>query len=359
MEPPADVFDAVERQIESCRRLGSPLYADLLLRVRDDLQRGGISCDLLTGASQRPHHDALPLRYLAGVHQLALAGRAPDLAQHYPSCNDAATNATSDPDAVAAAFFGTVASHRQEVLAALGRQVQTNEVGRAVVLACGLAAVSRGRAMRTFELGASAGLLSRLPWFRFETGTSVCGPKDAALSFGAEWFDGQPPLLPSRLDVTMQAACDLTPLDVSTPGGRLRAQSFVWPDQHDRLVRLRCALAVAEEHPLTVDAGDAGEWLTAQLAAPAPTNLVTVVFHSIVWQYLPPTTRDALRAALQRAGAMATRSSPLVWLRMEPATADLADLRATSWPGGEEVHLANVGYHGQQVRWRSTGGTIG
>jgi hypothetical protein len=36
---------------------------------------------------------------------------------------------------------------------------------------------------------------------------------------------------------------------------------------------------------------------------------------------------------------------------MEPFSAEHADLRVTTWPGGEETRLAEVGYHGGAIRW--------
>ncbi len=47
-----------------------------------------------------------------------------------------------------------------------------------------------------------------------------------------------------------QAAADLSPLDIDTPAGRIAIQSFVWPDQTERMQRLRVALEVAAEHRL-------------------------------------------------------------------------------------------------------------
>ena len=35
---------------------------------------------------------------------------------------------------------------------------------------------------------------------------------------------------------------------------------------------------------------------------------------------------------------------------LEPG-GELADLRLTVWPGGEERLLAQAGYHGEPVRW--------
>jgi hypothetical protein len=70
-----------------------------------------------------------------------------------------------------------------------------------------------------------------------------------------------------------------------------------------------------------------------------------------VWQYLPTTTRDLVRSTLDAVGASSTEQRPLHWLRMEPATAAHADLRLTSWPAGADERLAEVGYHGADVRW--------
>jgi hypothetical protein len=56
--------------------------------------------------------------------------------------------------------------------------------------------------------------------------------------------------------------------------------------------------------------------------------------------------------ALFAAGEKATANAPIAWLRMEPA-GEMADLRLRLWPGGEDEVLAEVGYHGRPIRWRS------
>lgn len=349
MQPTFDVLESIERQAVACEHIGSPLYAALLLGLAADHRARGITRDLLESASERPQHDAIPLRYLATAHRLALAGSAPDLARHYPSCGGEWHGADPTHD-----FLALVHARRATFVDGLARQVQTNEVARAVPLACGLAHLQQMFALplRTFELGASAGLLSRLAWFRIETSAAACGPADARLHFGPEWFTTPPPTLPARLDLVHQEAVDLTPIDITTDDGRVAIQSFLWPDQLERIDRLRAALAIADAHPLRVDADDAGVWLQRRLRVAE--GATTVVFHSIVWQYLPPATRRQLRATLATVGATATPTAPLCWLRMEPATATHADLRATVWDGRTqpgEHHLADVGYHGHHLSW--------
>jgi hypothetical protein len=205
--------------------------------------------------------------------------------------------------------------------------------------------------MDQLEIGSSAGLLSRWEHFAYDTGSSRCGAPGSPLQFGPEWWSQGEPDLSSDPTVARHRACDIAPIDVSTELGRATMLSFIWPDQLPRIERLRAALSIAEAHPLTVDRADAGDWLTHQLRGGPADGAATVLFHSIVWQYLPSPTQDAVRAALSGAGAHAGRANPLCWLRMEPATATRAELRLTTWPGATEETLAQVGYHGAGIHW--------
>lgn len=345
------LIEAIERQADSCSHIGSPLYAGLLTGLAGDYLSGGLTAELLEGVSDQPVHDAVPLRYLATAHRLALGGSAPELAALYPSCGGAWHGGD-----VTDVFLSAVATHRGDFVRGLQRNVQTNEVGRAAVLAAGFSVIAdrTGLPLRTFELGGSAGLLSHWDRFGYATGESTTGDPASPLQFGPDWFERPAPHLHARIEVVERASVDVSPIDVSTDDGRLSMLSFVWPDQLERFHRLDQAIAIARANPLTVDEADAGVWLTERLARPGGDGVATVVFHSIVWQYLPAATKDAVRSALAAAGARATSSAPLQWLRMEPATKEHADLRLTSWRGGgdpvEEL-LAHVGYHGAGVRW--------
>jgi hypothetical protein len=345
------VLESIEHQAGGCERAGSALYAALLRGLADDHRAGGITAALLEGVSDQPVHDAVPLRYLATAHRLALAGDAPDLAAQYPSCGGSWSPADGGGD-LTATFLRTVADHRDEMVAGLRRNVQTNEVGRATVITAGLSWIVEQHALpvRTLEIGASAGLLSRWPHYAYDTGASSTGDPSSALRFDASWYLVAPPLRPDLRAVEC-AASDISPIDASSPSGRLTMLSFLWPDQHERRARLIAALDIAAEHPVAVERADAGAWLHERLSAGLPHGVATVVYHSIVWQYLPRPTRDGVRGALRVAGEGTTSAAPLCWLRMEPATPEHADLRVTTWPGGEEVVLAEVGYHGGAIRW--------
>lgn len=340
--------DALRLQATACAGLGSPLYAAVLGVLAGDYDRQGVTWRLLADRPERPVHDALPLRVLGAVHRIVLRGDAPALAARYPS-------AGGDGRPVdATALLGTVEQFEAEIATQLSTPVQTNEVGRSAALAVGFADLARRwrLPLNLLELGASAGL--NLNWDRYwyDTGTSTLGDPASPVRFEPTsepqvWDRDAPPDLRGGVAVAGREGCDAAPLDATDPADRARLLSFVWPDQRSRFERLRNALAIAADHPPDVTRADAGEWLTHRLASPRPG--ATVVYHSIVWQYLSEDTRRTLRVALRAAGVAASEQQPLAWLRMEPA-GQVADLRVTTWPGGEERRLATVGYHGQHVR---------
>jgi len=339
---------AFERQVHGAAIAGSPMYASLLNGLLADYLAGGFTAEILEGLTDTPLHDATPLRYLAVAHRLALEGRAPELAALYPSCSG-----RWDGQDITDVLLSVVATHRGDFVRGVQRGVQTNEVGRAPVLVSGLALLAeRHRApLDILEIGSSAGLLSRWDHYFYDTGETCLGVADSLLRFGPAWWKGPKPALDVRIDIARKRAVDLSPIDISTKEGRTTMLSFVWPDQMERIERLRAALEVAARTSLAIDQADAGVWLGEQLRDGGARGATTVVFHSIVWQYLPRDTKDGVRAALAHAGSKATTDSPLAWLRMEPATPDHAELRLTTWPTGEQELLAQVGYHGADIRW--------
>ena len=126
------VLDAVRRQARSCAHLGSPVYAALLGEIADDVAGGGSCAALLGPVSERPVHDAVPLRLLAATHLLALRGDAPELAAHYPSCGGA-----WDGEPLLPALLAAVEAHGDVVADGLARNVQTNEIGRMAAIVAG------------------------------------------------------------------------------------------------------------------------------------------------------------------------------------------------------------------------------
>ena len=340
------MHDALLIHRDSCVAHGSPLYGHLLDCLAADYRTGGLTYDLLSSRQARSVRDAIALRLLGGMHRLVLEGLAPELAAFYPSAGGTATEGSGP------ALLRTMAQHRNRLELDLENQVQTNEVGRAALLAAGFMEISRrlGLAMRQREIGASAGLLLNWDLYRYEPTGSTFGPTNSQVRFAENWWQSPAPDFDVPVVVTDRKGSDVSPIDATTDAGRLRLLSFVWPDQLARLERLRAAIDIAADTPPVVEKSDARAWLTRELATTVP-GQVTVVHHSIVLQYIPQPGLAQLIETITSAGQRATVRAPLAWLRMEPA-GPVADLRLTLWPGGREEVLATSGYHGQDVKWR-------
>lgn len=337
------MVDVIELQQAACEGAGSVLYGRILGAMAADVRAGGPCAEILAPWTENALADAIPLRFVAALHRIVLDGRAPDLARFYPS---AGGTDTGDP---VPAFQAAVAEHRAELEAGMHLGVQTNEVGRAASLVGGFhqVAARTGLPLRLLEVGASSGLLLRWDRYRYEAGDVAWGD-DNGLVFRDPWV-GSPPPLVADTAVASRSGCDINPIDLTTDAGVLALRGFLWPDQIERRARLDAAIDIARRFPATIDQADAGEWVERQLAEPVA-GVATVVYHSIVLQYLPRTSFQRMRDALERAGTRATADAPVFWLRMEPA-GDVADVRLRSWPGDTDQILATTGYHGPPVTW--------
>jgi hypothetical protein len=328
-------------QAEACGWLGSSLYEGLLHRAVDDLEAGGPTWGALRGHEGDPQESALALRLMGAVHRLALEGRLPELAACY-------RDSDADPAAAWRAFHAALEANLEAVRRGVERPVQTNEVGRCAALLPGFLAVAAETRLplRLLEVGASAGLNLRWDRYRYVTEGFAWGPADSPLRIDYESLGERRPPTPP-LSVASRRGCDAAPVDPGSEEGRLTLLSYVWPDQTERIERMQAALELAQAVPAQVDRAGAASWVREQLAEAVPGE-ATVVYHSIVIQYLDEAEREAFAEALREAGARAEAEAPLAWLRMEPAGGH-ADVHLTIWPGGEERHLARAGYHGTPV----------
>lgn len=352
MEP---LEDRVRAQAGHCRRAGSPLTAAILSGAADDLAAGGPTAALLGPLERNPPGSVPALRLAGALHRLVLERRAPELAVHYPSVG----GTVGDVWPVARA----VIEDQSELLHELVRRpVQTNEVGRSSALLGGLLHVSRdtGLPVRLLELGASAGLNLLLDRYAHVVrgahvigGCVVLGHPGSPVRLVEPWQGAFPPY-DMTLTLVERKGCDPVPLDPASAADRLTLTSFVWADQVDRFERLRAALQVAATAPVPVERLSASSLLDRELAEPRP-GVVTVVWHSIVRQYLAPQERERVEALLCRAGDRASSQAPLAHLSLEPER--VADgsfdfrLRLTTWPGGRKRLLAACEGHGPPVRW--------
>jgi hypothetical protein len=336
--------EAWARQIKWCANNGSPFTARVLEAAWADRERGGVLSELLHEWPGDAGADAVPLRVAGALHALALTGRDVELAALYPP--------RQAPGDLARAVANAMLDHRDVLTDYLALAPQTNEIGRSAVLLPGFAAVAQitGLPLSTFEIGASAGLNQLWHHYRYALGDVHWGDAASDVLIRTDW-QGALPALPERIEVASHAASDVSPIDLQADGAALRLMSYVWPDQRERLERLRAAIALAQRLQVRVEAADALTWAQDALSTQRA-GCATVLYHSVMWQYMPEPTRNGLRGLIEATGSHATRAAPLAWLAFEPPHNDARMLLTlTLWPGGERRVLAEAHPHGQWVRW--------
>lgn len=337
-------------QATACGRLGSPMYESLLQLIADDIDAVGACGAVLAGHEHDPGPSALALRMAGSVHRLVLDGRAPELAPYYPSVGGAWDAASGWP-----AFQALVREQADEVRRWLDSPPQTNEVGRAAALMGGLLCLGEifRLPLRLLELGSSAGLNLRADHFGYTDGQGHrAGDSASPLVLQGAWRGRQLPPWPG-LSVLQRLGSDVLPVDANTEEGRLTLRSYVWPDQRQRLERLAAAFEVAAGVPVEVRKQDAVSFVRDVALAPGTT---TVLWHSVMWQYLPETDRQAVMTTVRELGGAATENMAFAHLFMEPTrrTPDSEHeflVVLELWPAGQRRILGTSQAHGIPVVW--------
>ena len=341
---------AFRAQAAIAAKWGAPTTAAVIEGLATEVAiPGGVLDAVLRDWTDTDPSSALSLRLAGAIHRLVLDGKAPALAAIFPSAGG-----TADPPRAWPLSKTAILAHTDFIRAYLARPPQTNEVARSAMLLGGFLeiAAATGLPLRLFEMGASAGL--NLCWdrYRIETSKFAWGPVESALTLKCRW-EGPLPALPAQADVIARAGCDRDPVDLRTDDDMRRLESYFWTDQTHRFERLRRARAIALREGIHLAAEDAMAWLPRQLADPHP-GATTVIYHSLFWQYLPPSVQTRLRLYIEAAGFKAKSEAPVAWLAMEmPDMNSPTELTLTLWPGGQKRVLATVHPHGEVVHWKT------
>ncbi|HZJ07227.1 MAG TPA: DUF2332 domain-containing protein [Nocardioidaceae bacterium] len=342
--------DRFREQAAACAGLGSPMYDQLLKRVAADIDEGGASTDVLAGHEDDPGSSALALRLAGSVHRLVLDGRAPELAAFYPSAGGCWDLRQGWP-----AFDAILRDQPEQLRGLLGHPPQTNEVGRAAALMGGLLRVGESHRLpvRLLEIGSSGGLNLRADQFCYQgVGGWRCGRKQSPVRLEGAWQGIR--LEPwDQLEVVERIGSDVSPVDVSTAEGRLTLASYVWPDQVTRAERLRNAYAVAAELPAQVRRQDAVSFVGGVELVEGTT---TVLWHSVMWQYLSAANKEQVTTRVAELGAGARESAPFAHLFLEPARRTPEAPREFLvvlhlWPPGLRRVLGTSLAHGLPTTW--------
>jgi len=163
------------------------------------------------------------------------------------------------------------------------------------------------------------------------------------------------PLPPAAgLAIAERHGYDIAPLDATSSDGELTLLSYVWPDQPARLERLRGAIDIARRVPAPLHLRNATD-AVADLEVSA--GSLTVLWHSIMWQYLSVTEQEIVSAEIDELGARAPCRVTVRPFDTGTTSGEHRTLRssfvvrARCWPGGDDRLLGVCSPHGPPVTW--------
>ena len=343
----ASVPDAIAWQADHAQKAGAPNTARVIraLLALEDCEAA--TARRIFGWQGLCLADAMPLRINGGLHRLALTGEAPRLA-------DAYSGLVSDQTAVDGIVREAVETFDTMLLPWLDGPPQTNEAGRSASIMAGLmwlASRTTGR-FELLEIGASAGINTMMDRYGYDLGGVLAGPQHGPMQIAPEWRGNPPP--EAAPEIVSARGCDLAPLDLTDPDAVLRLKSFVWPEATQRMARIDAAAALAVEAAPEVARQDAAIFVADALSRPQSEGITRVLFHTIVWQYLPEDQQAEIEEAMVEAGAKADADRPLAWLALETNRETFRhELHARFWPEGEDpVLLAEAHPHGAWIEWK-------
>lgn len=341
------VRESFRQQAGYCRALNSPFTARICDLLADRLThdtRAGARVLTWTGTPEATA-DALALRVTAGLHALALKNADSAWSALYPPAE------APDDAALARTLDDVLVRHDGALLPWLDLPPQTNEVGRSAGLMSGLLVLA-GRfelPFSLYELGSSGGLNLLLDRYAYTLGGTRVGP-DSTVHFAPAWTGPSPHL--ANVRVIARRGVDQAPVDIGTAFGRERLAAYVWPDQLERLRRVRAAIELARTEPPILDTMDAADWVEQTIATTPQRGVHRVLMHSVTFQYFSDEGKRRVTSHAEKVGAQATMEAPFSWLRMEQTNGPF-ELRVRTWPAGEDRLLAICHAHGAAIEWKA------
>ncbi|WP_298302187.1 DUF2332 domain-containing protein [uncultured Erythrobacter sp.] len=348
-----DFAVAVEWQAEHAEAAHAPCTARIIRALTHVIESDTACARRMASWQGLTLKDAMPLRIAGGLHHLLLSGADDRLARVY-------SGQITDQGQINRLVCKVVETHDHSLLPWFDGPPQTNEAGRSASIMAGLLWLAKrvSPCFELFELGASAGVNTMLDRYHFRLGETKVGFSSSPLQIEPEWrgSKGSPPAPSGDFLIQSVHACDVQPIDLSDPQAALKLKSYVWPDAPGRLARIDAAVQLANEDPPLLVQMDALEFVEQRLAVEQEPGITKAMFHSIMWQYMPVSTQDAITERFETAGAQATPETPLGWVALETDPKTFRhELKVRFWNGGasdgESHTLAFAHPHGAWVEW--------
>ncbi|GHO82050.1 DUF2332 domain-containing protein [Dictyobacter formicarum] len=270
----------------------SPLYAMLARNISMDP-------DVLRLARLARADQPVPNLLLGAVHYLLLSGVQHPLAAFYPSLTSIPRRSRD----LYPAFRAFCQAYDEQIADIISsRIVQTNEVRRCACLLPMfeiVAQLGRARPLAIIEIGSSAGLNLLWDQYGYRYGnTFALGTRTAALQLNCDLLGSRTPPFPAEMPkVALKVGLDLQPVNVSNPDSILWLRSLIWPEHHERVIRLQRALEIARQQRPLLMAGDALKLLPI-IISNVPSDTTLCIFHSFTVNQFSLEQRQQLSSIL-------------------------------------------------------------
>lgn len=325
----AIILSAFDIQAAYCDANDAPITAAICRALAGALGAGSATGQAVLEWQGNPVADGLVLRLVGGIHALWQEGAVPELDPLFVEGADQTEAITS-----------VLSRHDAELIRWLDSPPQTNEPGRSAALMTGLLhlAARHGTRIKLLEIGSSAGLNLLIDRFAFALGGVDVGAPSSPVLIRPEWRGAPPPDPP--IEIVSVRGCDIQPIDATLPANEKRLLGYIWRDHPQRFDRVAKAIAMQRAQAVHLDQADAADWVEARLAEPQAKGVTRVLMHSIMWQYLDEAGQRRITAAMESAGARATKERPLGWVSVEAdRTFNRHDITLRSWPDYGDTRL--------------------
>lgn len=324
----------------------SPLYSHLSLEVAKDR-------DILAIVAGADLAQQVSNLLFGAVHFLLLGSRQHPLREFFPDLVSSAR-----PLQGAYPFFRDFCLKNSEEIHQLitSQRVQTNEVGRAACLLPAFELISRRverKPLALIEIGASAGL--HLRWDKYDYDYGKAGQiniNNARVKLSCAPVGQQMPPIPNDFpEASSRISIDLNPMDAYDETAMRWLRALIWPEHTDRTQALQQAIDIAQENPVTLLKGDAGELITDVLNQASPEATICV-FHSYTLNQCSTEVRMHILALIE------TFAQQRDLFRVSQgwfSGQEQPQLELFSYKGGEVRRelLAYCESHGRQIEWLS------
>lgn len=327
---------------------GSDMYQYLSKEIASDQE-------LLTLAATADQSQPVPNLFLAAVNFLLYKEPSHQLSHFYP--NHSGTKFSKN--GLFEIFKLFCIEHAAQMTQIMNtRLVQTNEVRRCALLVPAIARVAKSvhSEIILIDVGTSSGLNLLLDqyFYQYSDGNSI-GNASSQLKIACEIKNGHL-LLNQMPKIIKRVGIDLNPIDLNDLDETLWTLSLIWPDQVERIERLKSAIQILKNNPVELLRGDATELLPAVMKN-SPANFSICVMHSFVLNQFSPEARESFEKML----CFLSNERDVWRVSLEWLGTESPQIILDHYVSGELADrniLANCHQHGEWMDWLGNNPTL-